>query len=314
MERSSIGLPTLLSLAGLCGFLEVAQCQTYSIAEIDTFGGGQNIGFALNNAGQVTGGAAIPDNSTEHAFLYTHGAMIDLGTLGGNFSVGSAVNDEGQVAGTSSDAAGVNHAFLFSKGVMHDLGTLGGSYSATVVGSIGNEQINTKGEVIGVSGTRNGEDHAFVYSHGTMTDLGTLGTGTKVSPNAINNADDIVGVAFTIGTTAPHAFLYRRGRMLDLNDHVDPDSPLKSDVVLLDAVAISNSGYILVLGDNRRSGKSLAYLLKECDRHDDDFDHDEGHNNHHSHDGDSADGLTKIRDQNDGHHRGPKSCQQESRE
>ena len=53
------------------------------------------------------------------------------------------------MAGTSSDAAGVNHAFLFSKGVMHDLGTLGGSYSATVVGSIGNEQINTKGEVIG---------------------------------------------------------------------------------------------------------------------------------------------------------------------
>src|SRR3982751_5905934 len=77
-------------------------------------------GFAINNAGQVTGSSYDPI-SGGHAFLYSNGQMADLGTLGGSSSGASGINNAGQVVGSSSTSNGAQHAFVYSNGQMQDL-------------------------------------------------------------------------------------------------------------------------------------------------------------------------------------------------
>src|SRR5215831_6096033 len=85
--------------------------------------------MGLNSLGEVTGYYTNADGH-QHAFLYTHGIVKDLGTLGGTYSVGIAVNDSSEVTGSSrvSDP-GDEHAFLHNGVFMDDLGTLGGAVS-----------------------------------------------------------------------------------------------------------------------------------------------------------------------------------------
>jgi probable HAF family extracellular repeat protein len=93
---------------------------------------GQGTGYAINNAGQVTGALDVvtigDDTDTivgTYAFLYTNGTTINLGTLqGGKFSIGFALNLNNQVVG-SSDLTGssTTHAILYNGGI-NDLNTL----------------------------------------------------------------------------------------------------------------------------------------------------------------------------------------------
>ncbi len=63
--------------------------------------GGISSACGLNNQGQVAGFSWLSASGPAHAFLYSGGAMTDLGTLGGTNSWAIAVNDLGQVAGYS---------------------------------------------------------------------------------------------------------------------------------------------------------------------------------------------------------------------
>ena len=56
-------------------------------------------------------GASTVANA-DHAFLYSGGAMIDLGTLGGSWSTALGISDTGQVVGRSATADGTEHAFI----------------------------------------------------------------------------------------------------------------------------------------------------------------------------------------------------------
>jgi probable HAF family extracellular repeat protein len=94
--------------------------------------GPNSLAWGINAAGQVVGDSGS-SNGNQHAFLYSNGAMTDLGTLGGNpYSFAFAINASGQIVGESGPFAGspANQALLYSNGTMTGLGTLGGSLSS----------------------------------------------------------------------------------------------------------------------------------------------------------------------------------------
>jgi probable HAF family extracellular repeat protein len=88
-----------------------------------------------------------------------------------------------------------------------------------------------------------------------MADLGTLG-GQTSQAFAINTRGEVVGCATAAGDADGwHAFQYRDGVMMDLNDLISATS----DWILRCAYAINESGQIAGLGQHR--GEERAFLL-----------------------------------------------------
>ncbi len=86
--------------------------------DLGTLGGSIASGWAINEAGQVTG-ESDTFAGARHAFLY--GQMTDLGTLGGYTSQGFGINNSGEVVGDAGTAIDSSHAFLYTEGQMYDL-------------------------------------------------------------------------------------------------------------------------------------------------------------------------------------------------
>jgi probable HAF family extracellular repeat protein len=202
--------------------------------------------WAINQNGQIVGERSRTQSAAVRAFLYQSGSFLDLGTLGGHNpfpfgidSIAYAINDRGQIVGTALPPEPPLHAFLWEEGVMQDLGTLGGNTEATQAFGI-----NNSGAIVGVSQTLSEEMHAFLWRDGVMQDLGTLG-GDSSYAYAINRAGQIVGGSRTPTSpefNAGHAFIWQRGRMIDLNEVV---TNLPADVVLEVARAINDDGRIV---------------------------------------------------------------------
>lgn len=116
----------------------------------------------INNAEQIAGYGA-----TNHAFLYSHGQVTDLGVLSGDYaSYSTGINNHGQVVGVSShygiDGLNVGRAFLYDQGRMTDLNTLPAVQTAGWELQYANA-INDAGQIAG-SGIINGRSHAFLLS------------------------------------------------------------------------------------------------------------------------------------------------------
>jgi probable HAF family extracellular repeat protein len=201
-----------------------------SVINLGTFGGNNGGAFAVNNRGQVVGGAAtalidpfpsaffVPFGVQQsRAFLWQNGSKEDLGTLGGPDAMALFVNDRGQVAGLSYVDSNANpntgiptiHPFLWEKGEMKDLGTIGG----TLVSEI--NHLNESGELVGSMFTAgNAMIHAFLWDGRKLRDIGTLG-GTFGNAIWVNDAGTVVGVAQESSGDF-HAFIWKDGVMSDL--------------------------------------------------------------------------------------------------
>jgi probable HAF family extracellular repeat protein len=171
---------------------------------------------AVNELGQVVGHCwldkvewdshdSAPPN---RAFVWQHGAIVDLGTLDGGESWARAVNDLGHVVGNSlvrGDGGTTHtHAVLWRDGAITDLGTLDGRDQSEAVA------INERGEVIGSSCLEGGDQcRAFVWRDGTMTDLGVLPGGAESWAVAIDDAGRIAGMGET-GNGERHGILWTR--------------------------------------------------------------------------------------------------------
>jgi probable HAF family extracellular repeat protein len=82
-------------------------------------GSGPTYLYGVNNFGQVTGNANIPNDAGRHAFVYDKGTMTSLGTLGGRDSYPRYINNQGYVVGWShfsTSSTSTNRAFLYHNG------------------------------------------------------------------------------------------------------------------------------------------------------------------------------------------------------
>ena len=155
-------------------------------------------GRGLNDAGDgvllancVSGG-----KNTYFSYLYSGGALLDLGHLGGGYNGAQGINNLGQVVGASSlrpGGDGKSHvrAYIWEGGLMHELGTLGGPSSF-------GRAINDLGHVVGKSTDASEVAHGFIYDGSTMTALPTCDNkATLPEPMAINKHDEVVGTYFS---------------------------------------------------------------------------------------------------------------------
>ena len=267
--------------------------------DLGTLRGGNSFAYGINSQGQVVGGSTITKEGRPvyregagyvfRAFLYSNGAMRDLGTLAGRdetLAVAYGINDRGQVVGyseipldTSIGVAGY-HAFLYSDGSMRDLGTLRGNFgwqsNVKIKSSYEKRSvaygINEQGEVVGysvVAATDPGgsfltpersyhSDHAFIYQGYGMRDLNEgdpYRDGSAFYP-VTDYAFGINSSAHVVGGDRGGATIYLNRGGEYLSDHIDKALGWQLGV----ARAINNAGQIVGWGKSP-SGKIHAFLL-----------------------------------------------------
>ncbi|MXS82254.1 HAF repeat-containing PEP-CTERM protein [Nitrosomonas oligotropha] len=90
-----------------------------SMIDLGTFGGSSSRALGINDAGQVVGNAYIPGDTSEHAFVYSDGVMVDLSLLDAVVAAGWTslqaldINNNGQIVGIGM-LGGIRQAFLLS--------------------------------------------------------------------------------------------------------------------------------------------------------------------------------------------------------
>jgi probable HAF family extracellular repeat protein len=193
-----------------CGEVRAAIWDGRNATEWSTFGQTLSIAFAINDAGQIVGRAALP--SGIRPVIWHGNTATDLGTLGGGSGVAYSINKYGHIAGYSTTAnEETNYATVWRDGQIINLGALpGGNFSTA-------RAINDGGDVVG-SSSEGGETrfHATLWADGKAYKLGTPSGGVSEA-NALNNHRQAVGYSdISVFHTSPRAMLWENGMMQDL--------------------------------------------------------------------------------------------------
>src|SRR5258708_28821814 len=124
--RLRASLPRFVFVLLLTVAASLCAAQTYTVTDLGTLPGGSFSGAkAINLTAEITGWA-YSSSTVSDVFLYSNGAMTNLGTLGGPSGIGNGINKSGQVAGYSTNSAGTYKAFLGSGGKLTGIGGLRG--------------------------------------------------------------------------------------------------------------------------------------------------------------------------------------------
>ncbi len=232
------------------------------IQDLGTLGGTDSQAWTANASGQVIGIAFLntppepPFNQPQDdAFLWSNGAMTDLGTLGGAFSTPSGINRSGQVSVISLDSTNqFVQSFLWTSGNKVPLTSLGGDFVEATT-------LNDSGTIVGAN--TDATDTNFIAAawnpSGTGKLLGTVGTDTGSIALDINNHGVAVGGSGSItlsGSAYAHAFVWQKGTMSDLNAMIPAGSPLTLNV----AYTINQAGVIAGFGTTS-TGDTHAFVL-----------------------------------------------------
>ena len=212
---------------------------------------GGSVAMAINACGDIVGGCTVQtaQGHVDHACLWKHGGgFLDLGPVvglparkRGTGWVATNINDQGlisgRVLGAVTNQAGPTRVF-WEKGHAR-CETPQDDQRITKV-------TNRRGQILRGS---------TLVAGGKAVPL--LWKGRAAYGSDINDFGDIVGGMPAVKLNLPpwvqhsdydsHAFLYRAGRMYDLNALV----PSRTGEVLTDSLNIDNAGRILVLGRNK---------------------------------------------------------------
>src|SRR5438093_4091698 len=192
----------------------------FRVIDLGTLGGHSSEATALNASGQIVG-SSTDENGAAHAFLYTDGAMVDLGTLpGGTSSHATGINDLGQVVGYGGineygpQFAEFTEGFVWDSGTIRSVGALHCPCTFNRrYGTSAGYAIGPGGQVLGDSGTVRGESirHAFLWHDGVMQDIGD-GAGSL----SISFAYGINALGPAVGASDGRAALFAGTGHLDL--------------------------------------------------------------------------------------------------
>ena len=244
-------------------------------------GTSMSMGDAINSHGQIAGEAwgnkPVSGGYMGHAFLYSGGRFTDIGTLPGcTDTTPTGINAAGQVVGYSETQNARERAFLYDAGTRKVTALVAppGFPDVTAAG------INDRGQIIGTVDLPTQKERAVLWDNGRATDIGTLPGMDNAAGAALNNRGEVVGLAYAgqgtmarfvsdhpirLGFLIPLfgqgrrgsqvAFLYRAGRMEDLNTLI----PAHSGWVLQEAQGINDRGQIG--GSGLHNGQKRAFLL-----------------------------------------------------
>ena len=176
--------------------------------------------YSLNDHDDAVGWANTTRNpvdslSTTHAFLVHKNKPSDLGTLGGKNSQAYAINNSGIVVGVSQiDEKRHQRAFRYSGGKMTALDPLDtGTFS--IAFALNEAGVVAGGSSVVIKDLPIQPVHAVIWKDKVPEDLGTLVPNRSSIAYAINNHNDVVGVADT--PTDQTVFIYSQGHMTDLD-------------------------------------------------------------------------------------------------
>jgi probable HAF family extracellular repeat protein len=272
----------------VCGFGTHLQClaaiwKSGRLSALPLLPGGNNsYALEMNDRGQVVGfsdtdvydldcAAATTAGFRFQAVIWEpNGRLRPLLTPLDGDTVANAfgINNRGQVVGNSGVCADTTpppyvtsaHAVLWERdGTPINLGSLGGPIS-------GASAINSRGDVSGTSTTADGSTRPFLWTPESRTLLELdPPAGFPIAVNGccktINDRREIVGFMFNADFTQQHAFLWKNGVMVDLNDLIPKHSPW----ILQSAAGINDSGQIA--GQGVINGEVHAFLATPCHRH-----------------------------------------------
>lgn len=177
----------------------------WEIVDLGTLGGPTAFANDINDAGEVTGMASRSSGGA-HAFLYSGGAMIDLGALHypptTGTSEGTAINGSGHVVGYAyAPLWGPEHGFHYDGAGPTDITNPGQFGMAHPVA------INDAGVIAGWFDNF----EAGIYTGGTWVGLGMLPDHEASFANDINEAGQVVGYSayyptrISVGSCTPAA-------------------------------------------------------------------------------------------------------------
>ncbi len=193
---------------------------SYSIKELGTLGGNSSFARDINDRGQVTGNANVP-NGRLHAYLWEAGVMLDLGFLpnGVEFSRGFSINNGGVVTGESDNDRSKAFVYFPNAGKMTALFDLimGNPDNLNIAGGFG-AGINDRLQIVGtMSRISPSVIRGFIFDRGIVRDLGSIDNLTTTPARAwgINNFGQAVGLSRNSNGVS-HATLWQNGTAVDL--------------------------------------------------------------------------------------------------